>query len=372
MYFLPSTSRTAELPGGAHDGTTWRTLVPDLEKRIPELLEQTNVPGLSIAIVQDAKLVWRRGFGVKDNESKAPVDNDTVFEAGSMSKPVFAYAVMKLCEKGVLELDTPLTKYTSDRFIEDDSRLDLITPRHVLSHTSGFQNWRSKDKPLKIYFTPGEKYHYSGEGYFYLQSVVTRLTGHVNRNECSKYEAGLEVCATDIDDYMKANLLVPFGMASSGYVWNDTFANHAARPHDAKGTPLQKRKPKATTAARYGSAGGLHSTPTDYARFLIEVIDPKPADAFRLNKDSLAEMIRPHVKVPNDPHGSWALGWAIQHSDNGNIISHGGYNPGFHSFAAASPQRKAGYVLMTNGDNAEKILKELTVAEGIMTRWLRA
>src|SRR5262249_48162527 len=163
-----------------------------------------------------------RGFGFRDSVSKAPVDNGTVFEVASVSKTVFAYAVMKLCQKGVLGLDTPLTRYTAERYLEGDPRLDLITARHVLTHTTGFQNWRSAEEPLKIHFRPGQQFSYSGEGYSYLQSVVTHLTGHVNPKECDTYEAGLEVCATDIDATMKANLLAPFGMASSGYLWNDT------------------------------------------------------------------------------------------------------------------------------------------------------
>src|SRR5688572_19221023 len=212
----------------AKDTDRWQAAVVELEKEIPKLMEEARVPGLSIAVIETGKLVWRRGFGVRDNDSKTPVNNDTVFEAGSMSKPVFAYAAMKLCEKGVIGLDTPLTKYAPQRMLEGDPRLDLITARHVLSHTTGFQNWRSKDKSLKIHFTPGEQYRYSGEGYYYLQSVVTHLTGRVNRNDCAKYEAGLEVCATDIDAFMKANVLVPFGMRSSGYLWNDMLESHAA------------------------------------------------------------------------------------------------------------------------------------------------
>src|SRR6202023_2071285 len=104
--------------------------------RIPKLMDKAVVPGFSIVIIQDAKLLWRRGFGVKNSASKEPVDNDTVFEAASTSKPVFAYAVMKLVEKGVIDLDTPLTHYTSERFLKGDPRLDLVTARHVLSHTS--------------------------------------------------------------------------------------------------------------------------------------------------------------------------------------------------------------------------------------------
>ena len=317
------------------DGPPWKTLIADLEKQIPQLMEKAKVPGLSIAIIKDAKLFWRRGFGVKDNASKEPVDNDTVFEAASTSKPVFAYAVMKLCEKGIMNLDTPLTKYTSERFLEGDSRLDLITARHVLSHTSGFPNFRSKKEPLKIHFTPGEKWSYSGEGYSYLQSVVTHLTGgRVNPKDCAKFEAGLEVCATEpsIDVYMKANVLVPFGMASSGYLWNDTIEKHMARGHDEEGKPSKmSRKPTGPAVARYGMLGGLCTTPTDYAKFLIEIIDPKPSDAFRLNKDSLEAMLRPQVK--RNSQSSWALGWGIVHTENGNFISTAEAIRGIHALS---------------------------------------
>jgi CubicO group peptidase (beta-lactamase class C family) len=290
-------------------------------------------------------LQWRRGFGVKDSASKEPVDNDTIFEAASMSKPVFAYAVIKLCEKGVMNLDTPLTKYTSERFLKDDPRLDLITARHVLSHTTGFQNWREEgDQPLKIHFTPGERYQYSGEGYSYLQSVVTHLTGQ------------------PIEPFMKANVLEPFGMASSGYIWNDTFETRMARPHDPDGKPTDIKKATAESVARYAAAGSLKATPTEYAKFLLEVIDPKKGDAFRLNGDSLKEMLRPHVKVPNDQISiSWALGWQIFHSDGDDFIAHGGDNEGFHSFTVASVGKKRGFVVMTNGENGVALLQELMV-----------
>lgn len=319
------------------------------------------VPGLSMGIVKDAQLRWRRGFGVKDAASKKPVDDDTVFEAASMSKPVFAYAVMKLCERGVMDLDTPLTQYTSERFLGGDPRLDLITPRHVLSHTSGFQDWRSEKEPLKIHFTPGEKWLYSGEGYSYLQTVVTRLTGHVNQKACAPYEAGVEFCATDIEAYMKANIFAPFGMTSSGYGWNATFEKHLARAHDPKGKPLGPKKPTATDAARYASSGALLTTPTDYAKFLIEVIDPKPPDAFRLRKASLQQMLRPQVTVTktNEYSISWGLGWRIAHTDNGDLISHGGDNTGFHCLAEASVDRKSGYIIMTNGENGWQLLEKL-------------
>jgi len=337
-----------------------RPLLADLENEIAKRMEEAKVPGLSIAIITDGKLFWHRTFGVKDSASQEPVDNDTLFEAASVSKTVFAYAVMKLCEKGVMNLDAPLTQYTSERFVEGDPRLDLITARHVLSHTAGFQNWRSKEKPLQIDFTPGERFSYSGEGYYYLQSVVTHLTGHVNRAVSSRYEAGLEVFATDVDQYMRANLFEPFRMASSVYVWNDTLRNYAA-PHDAEGKPSAKRKTGETTAARYAAAGGLHTTPTDYANFLTEVINSKASDRFRLTKDSVAEMLRPQMKINETI--SQALGWQIRHTDKGDFIMHGGGNPGFAAFVAASVEKKSGLVIMTNSDNGHVVIDKLLLGE---------
>jgi CubicO group peptidase (beta-lactamase class C family) len=314
------------------------------------------VPGLSIAVVKDGTLLWRRGFGVKDTASKEAVDTDTVFEAQSMSKPVFAYAVMQLCDRGAMNLDAPLTKHTRRRILEGDQRLDLITARHVLSHTAGFQNWRSQSNPLRIQSAPGEKYQYSGEGYSWLQSIVTELTGEVNLNQCRRYEVDLEVCATDIDAYMTANIFAPFGMTSTGYVWDDRFTNHA-RPHDPKGQPRDKGHPTATDAARYAAAGGLHTTATDYARFMIEVLDPKGSGKYQLKKETIDEMTRPQVKMTDA--NSWALGWAIQHTPGRDFIFHGGDIDGFHSMAVASVPSRSGYVIMTNGENGIAVIQKL-------------
>jgi CubicO group peptidase (beta-lactamase class C family) len=355
--FAPGSAGT-QLFARPKDRAPWEAPLADLEKQIPELMAETKTPGLSIAIIRDAKLLWRRGFGVRNSASKEPVDHDTVFEAASVSKTVFAYAVMKLHEKGVIKLDTPLTKYTSARYLEGDPRLDLITARHVLSHTTGFQNWRSRKEPLKTHFTPGEKFFYSGEGYSYLQSVVTHLTGKVNPKDCARFEAGLEVCATDIDEYMKARVLGPLGMASSGYLWTDTLEKQMARGHNEKGEPTRiDRKPTGPAVARYAVAGGLCTTPTDYARYLIEVINPKRGDAYRLNKASLREMLRPQVKI-NDSM-SQALGWQILHTEKGDFISHGGGNPGFSCFVVGSVARKSGLVAMTNADNGYRAIDRL-------------
>jgi CubicO group peptidase (beta-lactamase class C family) len=334
-------------------------IVGELEKLIPRLMEESVVPGVSMAIVRDGKLLWRRGFGVKDSFTREPVDDDTVFEAASVSKTVFAYAALKLCESGVIGLDTPLAKYAPKPILPDDPRWERITPRHVLSHASGFQNWRSSEEDLKLHFAPGEKFSYSGEGYFYLQSIITHVKGKVDTTHCAKYERDFEVCATDFDDYMKRNLLAPFGMTSSGYIWNEAMEKQTAHPHDTAGKASAKKKPRGPDVARYGSAGGLHTTAADYAKFLIEVLDQKQEDGFRLSKKTVAEMVRPQIKLPDaekiDGADSWALGWAVQERKAGNVILHSGGNTGFSCLTMASPRRKSGFVIFTNSDNGGKV-----------------
>ena len=324
----------------------WQSLIDSLEKEIPSLLKGAPAtPAAAMALVADAKLLWSRGFGVTDRMTNAAATADTIFEFGSVSKTVFAYAVMKACEKGILNLDTPLTKYTPERFLTGDARLDLITPRLVLSHQTGFPNWRSKTDPMKIAFTPGTGWGYSGEAYYYLQSVLTHVAGHVDASNCKTLADDLRVCATDFDEYMKANLLVPFGMTSSGYSYREGMA----RPHTEKGDMIGDRISTAVEAARYGSAGQLHSTVNDYAKFLIEIIAPKPADAYRLSATSREEMIRPQIKVFGPM--SWGLGWAIeQHPGMGDIIQHSGDNPGFKTMTAVSLRRQSAFIIVTNGD----------------------
>ena len=350
---------------------TWDNRILQLQARLPALMQASAVPGVGIALISDGAIAWQQGFGVRDRVTHVPVDVSTMFEAASMSKPIFAYAVLKLCERGVLDLDTPLVRYTRARFLPRDTRLDQITARHVLSHTTGFQDIRSGSMPLAITFTPGEKWQYLGEGYAYLQSVVTELIGHVDPADCASFEAGLQVCGTDFDAYMQANLLQPFRMMSSGYVSPDGFAAHVARPHDETGQPLPPRAYRPAGAARYGAMGGLVTTAGDYARFLIEVMNSKPPDAVRLTSASLREMLRPQIAVEDGPGYSiaWGLGWRLAHTNDGDLVSHGGDQRGFHATSEMSLATRSGYVILTNGDQGWQLIKTLAPE---ISRWVHA
>lgn len=340
--------------------------IAKIEQRIVTLQRETAVPGVALAIIHDGRLAWQRAFGVRDAATRAPVDAGTIFEAASVSKTVFAYAALKLCERGTLGLDTPLTRYTKTRFFAGDARLDEVTPRHALAHTTGFPEWRSGTPPLKFLSPPGQRFRYSGEGYFYLQSVITELIGRTFAAPCGRYEADLEVCATDFEAFMRRALLDPLGMRASGYAWNEGFADRTARPHDLKGQPLPWKKPNAADVARYGAVGELRTTVGDYAKFLLAVLNLPADDAF-LSAPMRDEMVRPQVKLDPaekiDGADSWALGWAVQERPTGHVILHSGGQSGFRSLTMASLQRKSGFVLFTNSDNGGRICYDQTLGE---------
>jgi CubicO group peptidase (beta-lactamase class C family) len=320
-----------------HDSV--ESIIDDLERVIPEKMDARKVPGLSIAIIKDTKVLWSKGFGVKSacTRSGEPVKADTVFSVGSLSKPVFAYAALNLCEKEILDLDTPLTDYLPEPYLVDEPYLELITVRKILSHTTGFPNRRPKGKRLKILFTPGERFSYSGEGYVYLGKVIEHLTERT------------------LEDFMREELLEPFGMNSSNYVWSDAY-ELGANAHDVKGIPhgFSKRK----TA---DPAASLYSNVTDYAKFMCEINNKSKKGNFQISEAMTTKMLEPQINVYFSI--SWGLGWGIQHTKSGDSFwQWGGINVkqgGFRSFAISSKNQGVGVVILTNSVNGLMICEEI-------------
>jgi CubicO group peptidase (beta-lactamase class C family) len=340
---LPGISYATQVQAGSADAFL-RSLVASWEAGIPAWLQESKMPAVSIAIVRDGRLAWRRAFGVKDTGTNEPVDVNSVFAACSDTKPVFAYGVMKLVEKGVITLDTPLVKYTKRR-VTSDPRVELITARHVLSHTTGFPNWRQTPE-LPIQFTPGSQYQYSGEGFSYLQSVVVEITGQT------------------FERFMLDNVLRPLGMTSSFITWDMNSVTQIAKPHDQEGKRIAGKyvtPPSGAEAtegiARYGAAAMLMTTPTDFATFLLEFLDPKPANDFRLNEASRREMLRPQVKTR---FGAEGIAWNLEeHEGVPPLFAHSGSDTGYYCFAAASVERRSGLMVMLNGDAYVPFLMKL-------------
>ncbi len=313
------------------------------EAGIPQWLQETKMPAVSIAIVRDGQLAWRRAFGVKDTGTNEPVDVNTVFAACSDTKPVFAYGVLKLCEKGVLDLDTPLTKYTTRR-ITPDPRIERITTRHVLNHTTGFPNWRP-GKDLPIEFDPGSRNQYSGEGFSYLQSVVEEITHK------------------SFVDFMHDDVLKPLGMTASRVTFEEgtDYARQVARRHDENGKRIPNNpvtpQERAENIARYGAAAMLSTTPTDYATFLLEFLNPKPAGAF-LNDASRAEMLRPQVKKTDTTFEG--LAWHLEQIEGiPMLFSHAGQDAGYYCMTSGCLERRSGLMVMLNGDTYVPFLLKL-------------
>ena len=186
-------------------GRSTEQIIAALEKDIPILMQKADVPGLSAALIRKGKVVWTHSFGVKNVNTKELVTNTTIFEAASLTKATVAYAVLKLVDQGKLDLDVPLNKYLGNNYdVGDDPRLDKITARRVLSHTSGFPNWRSRGaEKLPINFEPGEKFSYSGEGFVYLSKAVEKITGQA------------------FGDFLQKMVLDPLDMRNSAYGWRE-------------------------------------------------------------------------------------------------------------------------------------------------------
>ena len=326
-----------------------------LNRLVPELMQEHRVPGVSIALISNAQITWQKGFGVKEASTGTQVDEGTIFQAASMSKPLFASLVIKLADRGVISLDKPLVTYAKQLFPEDDNNLDLITSHHVLAHSSGLPAWRSGDGPLKTLFSPGKRYLYSGEGYYYLQSVVTKLIGQAQTNDCATYEAEVSVCASNFEELMRTNVLIPLGMTSSSYTWGPNIESKLARGHDQKSQPLPVRRPRLPDISRYGAAGALLTTPGDYAKFIVALMKSSSQPDSYLTKDRVQDMLKPRSTVQDGVW--WGLGWGIEKIGEVTVISHGGDNAGFHCFAVWSLETKKGYVIMTNSDTGVPFIR---------------
>ena len=309
--------------------------IASLEKDIPDLMKAADVPGVSAALVRDGKLVWSKGFGVQNANGSEPVTNETVFEAASLTKVVFAYGVLKLVDEGRLDLDAPLNKYLGNNYevAPEDARIDQITARRVLSHTSGFPNWRSQGaKFLPINFAPGEKYSYSGEGFVYLSKVVEKLTG-------MKWQ-----------DYIEKTVLQPLKMTSSSFIWQDRYEKTGAYRHDMLGKTVNRNQGKDANAA-----ASLRTTAEDYARFLIALLNGKG-----LKKKTFNEMFAPQVVVSEkSPQVAWGLGTGLETTDDGKYFWHWGDQGTTKAYFTADLRRKDAIVYFANGMNGLSFTTEI-------------
>lgn len=333
----PPTASTPIWPGPATThlgGRPLETVFADLEQRIPELMDRWDVPGLSVAVIVDGRVAWARGFGVKDLRTGEPVTTVSLFRGASFTKPLVAYAALKLCEQGRLDLDRPLDQYLSEPYLRD-ARVRDVTLRMVLSHTSGFSALESGRGYL--WFEPGTRFAYSNDAFRYLQYVMEQVTGR------------------PLADHLRETVFEPLGLRETTLVFAEGLDGLVARGHDGA-SPVTLYRP-----AEAHGAYGVYTTATDYAKFLIELMLPSgEADhPYRLAPETVGEMLSPQVTV-ND-YIAWALGLGVERAGEGRTAYNWqwGWITGYRNYFAFSPERGVGVVILTNGSTGLHICEEI-------------
>ena len=336
----------------------------EADSKIESLMTSAKVTGLAITVFNNNNPVYKKTFGYKRSDTKAPINFGSNIYGASLSKAVFAVLVMKLVEEGVIELDKPLQDYLPkpiyeytpqtkwhDNFrdLKTDTLYRKITARMCLDHTTGFNNWRfyEPDQKLRVNFTPGSKYSYSGEGMVYLQVVLEKMLGKT------------------LNQLMQEKIFGPLNMQMSSYAWEPRFEVDYCVGHDAKGKAYEKDKDNEPRAP-----STLETTLDDYTRFTEGVMKNKI-----LNPKTANEMFSPQIKIrtiqqfgplsfrdssSNDAiELGYGLGWGVLNSPFGVGAFKEGHGEGFQHYSIIFPKKGTGIIIMSNSDNAESIFKYL-------------
>jgi CubicO group peptidase (beta-lactamase class C family) len=310
----------------------------DLSERIARARIEGAIDGLALALIKDGEII--QGFsGHSDQKKQSLVTAQTVFPAASLSKPVFAYAVLKLVDQGVLSLDMPLAGFVD--YAPGDEFAAEITAAHVLSHTTGFPNWRSSEQPLKSYFRPGDRFSYSGEGFVFLQRVVERLTGE-----------SLEATAQRL-------VFEPLGMTRSTFDPARKFDDTVAPSEAAADATVSVR-------ATANAARSLRTTAHDYAQFLKAVLSGTGLksstseswmEARKLVPANFVNAAEPRGMHQTDSAVAWGLGWGVEIESR--FFFQWGANNGYVSFTIGSRVDGVAFVILTTGFTGLECIRQL-------------
>lgn len=291
------------------------------------LLEK-RIPTLGIGYIKDGKIREVTVYG--KNEKGIPYPKNTIWNVASLTKPVTAMIALQLVNSGKWDLDVPVYNYWTDPDLANDPRNVMLTMRHILSHQTGFPNWRreSADGKLAFEFTPGTKYQYSGEGYEYLRHVLER-----------KFNKTLDELAREL-------IFEPLKMKDTHFFWDSTVdESRFATWHKGDGSlyPTEKN----TTA---NGADDLLTTVADYCKFMVYVMN-----GAGLSDDLYLNMISKQVQIK--PRKYFGLGWWVDENvrSGENALVHGGDDIGVHTIVFLLPKSKEGLVIFTNCDNGTDI-----------------
>ncbi|MBZ5642601.1 MAG: beta-lactamase family protein [Acidobacteriia bacterium] len=321
-----------------------------LRGQLAQVAAKYKIPGIVAAAIQNGRVSSVEAFGERDVATHSPMTENTVFEAGTLSEPVYAYAVLELAAEGRLDLGAPVTQYFPLPYMRNpdpfsaaqpgmqmdqvtDVRFEQMTGIRILNHTSGLPNWAPNDH-LRLVNSPGQKWSRSGEGEVFLQRAVEHMTG------------------LPFDELASRTVLGPYGMVHSGYTWRDGFAADKATGYDAGGN--------AVPAHHYSQAVGpmtLYTTAADYARFVAIVLASSVRQ--RLHEGVVSLMLNPTTSVDDAFSFSWGMGWGLEQTAKGPYFFNWSAQPGFYCFVMASRKNGDGVVIFTNSENGLPAAREI-------------
>jgi len=322
----------------------------DLGRHIEQRRQELGIPGLTVAIINGGSVVFTDTFGHADVAAGLPVTDRTIFEAASLSKPMFAHFVMTFVEDGSLDLDRPLVEYLPHPEVTDP-RGDTVTARMVLSHQAGFPNWRDggQSATLPIAFEPGTDFEYSGEGYQYLARVLA------------------EVAGTDwagLDRLFQERIAEPLGLSDTTFVAGTETLLRKAEPYDETGTRIEDSTNPAASGSgadisvedgTFVAGASVHTTAADFATWMIAV-----ADRQLLGPAAYDELLAPHASPPDEGLPlAYTLGFYAVQLPLTDLYGHGGNNHGFTSFFMIDVDDDWGFVVLTNSEYGQQFGEEL-------------
>ncbi|MFM1931495.1 MAG: peptidase family [Bacteroidota bacterium] len=311
-------------------------------------LKHMHIPALGIGFVKDGIIQQMSVFGELSPNQPAPIN--TIWNVASLTKPITAMVALKLVNEGKWNLDEPIYAYYTDPDVANDPRAKRLTTRMILSHQTGFSNWRgnNEDGKLSFEFEPGTQYQYSGEGYEYLRKALEK-----------KFNTTLEQLANEL-------IFEPLAMHDTRFTWDNQMESDAARFarwHNDQGELYETE-----TSTTANAADNLLTTVEDYTKFLFHVLN-----GAGLSNKCYKEMIADQVRINDYKH--FGLGWWVDENINENsdfALVHGGDDIGVHTIAFIIPNTKQALLIFTNSDNGtaafqDVLLKFLTQnGEGIM------
>jgi len=320
---------------------------------IEERLKELGIPGVSIAVIQNGEIEWAKGYGMADSTENRRVTRETLFLAGSISKPVAALRAHQLAEQGVIDMDTNVNEYLSSWTLPDNSftETEKVTTRRILNHTAGLTVWGfpGYDKgdtipsvpevldglgntdSVRVYKTPGESWMYSGGGYTIMQLMIT------------------DIEKKSFPEIMQKNVLDPLGMTKSTFEnpLPEQYHALAATGYRGNGEEVEGQWPIYPEMA----AAGLWTTPSQLILWAKEIqkIQQSQEDGL-LKVQTVNEMLTPGM---ND-HG---LGPGVGEHTYG----HGGADEGFRAQMTVWKDSPVAVVVMVNSDNGS-IIKEIMLS----------